>query len=247
MSQAKISRIETGSILPSVIDVERILSALKVPDVVARELLELARAANVDYTAWRTYARLGLYRKQAELRALEESSTLMRHFLPAIPTGLLHVPEYAAATLLPGVRSEPARDVSRVVRARLDRQAVLDDRRRRFVFLMAEQAIRWRRAPLPVMAAQAAHMAEVSEKPNVDIAVIPYTARVPATPMNIFVIYDDRLVTVELFSGEVVLRTPQDIGYHVELFDLFMESALRGTDATAFLLDRADEFIRERE
>ncbi|TQF05900.1 helix-turn-helix domain-containing protein [Kitasatospora acidiphila] len=247
MSQAKISRIETGNTLPSVIDVERILAALDVPEEVARELLELARAANMDYKAWRAYARLGLHQKQAELKALEESSTLMRHFLPAIPTGLLHVSEYAAATLRPGVRSEPARDVARVVRARMDRQAILDDLRRRFVFLMTEQAIRWRRAPAEVMAAQATHLAQVSEKANVDIAIIPQTVQVPATPMNIFVIYDDRLVTVELFSGEVVLRTPQDVGYHIELFELFMEHALRDAEATAFLLDRADEFMRIRE
>ncbi|MFJ4795607.1 helix-turn-helix domain-containing protein [Kitasatospora purpeofusca] len=247
MSQAKISRIETGSTLPSVIDVERILAALNVPEEIARELLDLARTANVDYTAWRTHARLGLHQKQAELRALEQSSTLMRHFLPAVPTGLLHVPEYAAATLQPGVRSEPARDVPRVVQARVARQAVLDDPRRRFVFLMTEQAVRWRRAPLPTMAAQAAHMARVSEKPNVDIAIIPQTVQVPGSPMNIFVIYDDRLVTVELFSGEVVLRTPQEIIHHIELFELFMGHALTGAGAKAFLLDRADEFMRERE
>ncbi|MFJ4092791.1 Scr1 family TA system antitoxin-like transcriptional regulator [Kitasatospora sp. NPDC089913] len=247
MSQAKISRIETGSTLPSVIDVERILAALDVPEEFARELLELARAANVDYTAWRTHARLGLHQKQAELRALEQSSTLMRHFLPAVPSGLLHVPEYAAATLRPGVRSEPARDVPRVVEARMARQAVLDDPGRRFVFLMTEQAVRWRRAPLPAMAAQAAHMARISEKPNVEIAIIPQTVRVPVTPMNIFVVYDDRLVTIELFSGEVALRTPQDIGYHLELFELLLGHALTGTEAKSFLLDRADEFMRERE
>ncbi|MGC9537143.1 helix-turn-helix domain-containing protein [Streptomyces sp. UG1] len=43
MSQTKISRIETGRTLPSVIDVERILKALAVPDEVADELLSLAR------------------------------------------------------------------------------------------------------------------------------------------------------------------------------------------------------------
>jgi hypothetical protein len=226
--------------------VELILSAFDgVPQQVERELLELARAANVDYTAWRTYARLGLYHKQAELKALEQSSSLMCHFLPAVPTGLLHVREYARATLTPAVRGEPARDVERVVQARMDRQGVLDDESRRFVFLMTEQAIRWRRAGSDVMAAQALHMAAVAEKPNVDIAIIPQTAVVDGVPLNVFVIYDDRLVTVELFSGEVVLRDPQDISYHIELFDLFMSRALTGAASSAFLRQRADEFMRE--
>lgn len=34
-----------------------------------------------------------------------------------------------------------------------------------------------------------------------------------------FVIYDDRLVSVELFSGAVSLREPQEIQYHLELFE----------------------------
>lgn len=246
MSQSKISRIETGRILPTVLDVELILSAFDgIPQEVERRLLELARAANVDYTAWRTYARLGLYHKQAELKALEESSSLIRHFLPAVPTGLLHVREYATATLTPAVRSAPARNVARVVQARLERQSILDDRSRRFVFLMTEQAIRWRRAGAEVMAAQALHMATLSEKPNVEMAIIPQGSAVPGTPMNIFVIYDERLVTVELFSGEVVLRDPQDINHHIELFDLFLSHALAGEAASIFLRERADEFMRE--
>jgi transcriptional regulator with XRE-family HTH domain len=43
MSQAKISRIETGKVLPTVIDVERILTALSVPTEVASDLLSMAR------------------------------------------------------------------------------------------------------------------------------------------------------------------------------------------------------------
>lgn len=146
MSQTKISRIETGRALPTVIDVERILKALAVPGEVADELLALARRANVDYASWRAYARVGLYRKQAELKALESSSHVMRHFLPAVPTGLLHVREYATETLSPTVVGDPNRDVARAVQARMDRQTILDDTSRSFWFLMTEQAVKWQRA-----------------------------------------------------------------------------------------------------
>ncbi|MEV6963046.1 helix-turn-helix transcriptional regulator [Streptomyces sp. NPDC051207] len=247
MSQTKISRIETGRTLPTVLDVERILKALAVPNDVADELLRLARRANVDYASWRAYARVGLYHKQAELKTLECSSRVMRHFLPAIPTGLLHVREYAVETLSPTVASDPARDVQRAVQARMDRQAILDDRSRRFWFLMTEQAVRWQRASLPAMAAQCAHMAEVNRKPNVEIGIVPQGERVPGTPMNIFVVYDDRLVTVELFSGEVVLRDPRDVTQHLGLFDLFWSHALTGDDACAFLEEAADRFMRQRD
>lgn len=246
MSQTKISRIETGRALPTVIDVERILRALDVPDEVADELLGLARRANVDYASWRAYARVGLYRKQAELKALESSSRVMRHFLPAAPTGLLHVREYAVETLSPTVGSDPARDVARAVRARMDRQAILDDTSRSFWFLMTEQAVRWQRASAETMAAQCAHMAQVNAKPNVEIGIVRQAMRVPGTPINIFVVYDDRLVTVELFSGEVALRDPRDITQHLDLFDLFWSHALTRDDASAYLEEVADGFMRQR-
>ncbi|MFF9481228.1 helix-turn-helix domain-containing protein [Streptomyces sp. NPDC014733] len=246
MSQTKISRIETGRALPTVMDVERILKALTVPAEVADEILRLARRANVDYASWRTYARMGLYRKQAELKALESSSREMRHFLPAVPTGLLHVRDYAVATLSPTVASAPARDVTRAVDARMERQEVLDDSSRSFFFLMTEQAVRWRRAAPEVMAAQCAHMAKVNEKPNVRLGVIPQSAEIPGTPMNIFVIYDDRLVTVELFSGEVVLRDPRDISQHLPLFDLFWSHSLTGDAVTEFFTETAQSFRHQR-
>ncbi|WP_405677842.1 hypothetical protein OG292_25830 [Streptomyces sp. NBC_01511] len=64
--------------------------------------------------------------------------------------------------------------------------------------------------------------------------------------MNIFVVYDDRLVTVELFSGEVALRDPRDITQHLNLFDPFWSCALTGDAATAFLIEAAEGFMRER-
>jgi hypothetical protein len=96
------------------------------------------------------------------------------------------------------------------------------------------------------MAAQCAHMAEVNRKPNVEIGIVPQGVQVPGTPMNIFVVYDDRLVTIELFSGEVVLRDPRDISQHLSLFDLFWVHALTGDDASSFLEEAADGFMRQR-
>lgn len=248
MSQTKISRIETGRVIPSVLDVERILKALEVPEPVAAELLNLARTANVDYASWRAYARVGLWQKQAELRALERSASAVRMFLPAIPSGLLQTEEYARQALTPTVPGRPARDVERVLKARIERQGVLGDPSRHFTFLLTEQAVRWRRiGDSEAMARQMEHLATIAAKPHVTLAVIPQAATVLASPLNIFVIYDARLVTVELFSGEVVLRDPRDVDYHVNLFDYFMSHALTGDPVKGFLSSIADEFRRQRD
>lgn len=49
MSQSKVSRIETGRLLPSVVDVEQMLTALEVDEETRYDLLLLARTANAEY------------------------------------------------------------------------------------------------------------------------------------------------------------------------------------------------------
>lgn len=247
MSQPKISRIESGKTLPTVADVERIMKALDVPSKVREELLALTRSANVDYTSLRSSARMGIWRSQAEIKALAESSSVVRQFLPAIPSGLIQTREYARAALTPGVEGRPARDIDRAVQARLESQDVFNDEHRSFHFLLTEQAIRLKRAADSVMVGQLEHMAAVSERPNVDLAILPNSELVNASPLNVFVVYDDRLVVVEIFSGEIALRDYRDITYHLNVFQHFRERAVSGSDATALLASVAAEFMRARD
>lgn len=242
MSQAKISRIETGKVLASVIDVEQIVAALAVPGEAAEKLVALARVANVGYTSWRSLARTGLWRGQLEIKALHESSRVVRQFLPAIPSGLLQTPDYARQVLTSAMKGRPDRDVDKMLEARLAWQRVLDESDRRFEFVLTEQAVRWRRAPLSVMVGQAANLVALTERKNVELSIVPQSAEVLASPLNIFVIYDERLVTVELFSGTVALRDPQDIAYHVELFETFRSQAYRGAEAAGLLRSITDDF-----
>ncbi|MEA5363649.1 helix-turn-helix transcriptional regulator [Amycolatopsis sp., V23-08] len=246
MSQAKISRIETGRTLPSVVDVEQIVKALDVPAEAADRLLSLARVANVGYTSWRSATRVGSWHRQREIKALQESSAVVRQFLPAIPSGILQTPEYARAALTSPVPGASDRDVEKMIDVRMGWKSNLADSGRAFKFVLTEQAVVWRRAPLEIMIGQLEHMADLSALDTVDLAVVPKEAAVFAAPLNVFVIYDERLVTVELFSGGVALRDPRDVAYHLELFAFFRARALEGGEATGFLRSAADDFRRER-
>lgn len=115
MSQSKVSRIERGKALPTVLDVELIIQALGVPADLATELLTLARAANFEYVSDRVLSRTGFTQKQADLKKLEASSTTIRYFLPAVPTGLLQIPDYARSALTPTVRPSDLGDVDRII------------------------------------------------------------------------------------------------------------------------------------
>lgn len=241
MSQSKISRIETGRLLPSVVDVEQMLTGLGVDEPTKRELLALARVANTEYHDVRLSVRRGLHHRQRELAALEQSATEIRHFLPALVTGLLQTPEYLRAAINTPV-APAAGDVGKTVAAKLERQAVLHDADKRFSFLLTESAMRWQLCPPGVMALQLDRLVSLSRLPTVSIGVLPLDRLVPDGAYHTFVTYDRRLVTVELFTGQLVLRDPKDIEHYHALFDFFARRALWAEEARTLLQAVAEEF-----
>ncbi|GAA2373975.1 helix-turn-helix transcriptional regulator [Streptomyces cuspidosporus] len=226
ISQTKLSNIETGRITPSLIDVELMLRALDAPMELVAEAMALARLANTEWQGKRASWRRGLEKRQAELAGLEAEAKTLRYFLPAMVTGLLATPEYIKASL----EHSPV-DISKTVARKLDRQAVLYDTTKRFTFLLTEQAVRWTVVPRAAMAIQIDRLVSLSHLPNVRIGVIPFGAAVSRGPMNTFTVYDQRLATVETFTGRIVFQDPRDIAEHLAVFDLYERHALFGEEA----------------
>lgn len=241
MSQSKVSRIETGRLLPSVVDVEQVLAALEVDDATRHELLALARVANAEYQDVRASVRRGLHHRQRELAALEANATQMRHFLPSLITGLLQIPEYMRAAMTTPV--EPAAgDVGKAIALKLERQAILHDKTKNFEFLLTESAIRWQLCEPSIMAVQIDRLVSLSQQSNIRIGVLPLSAWVRHGAFHTFVTYDRRLVTIELFTGRLVLRDPKDIDHYRALFDFFSGHALWAGEARSVLQVLADAF-----
>lgn len=237
MSQSKISKIETGKVLPSVTDVERMLTALGVGGERTADLMTLARLANTEFQSLRASLRRGLHQKQRELAALEADSQHIRFFLPLMITGLLQTPEYARASLahFPG-------DHPQAIAKRLDRQAALYNPARRFTFVLAEAAVRWQLCEPRVMAVQMGRLASLSELPNIRLGIIPLDRHVPDGPLNTFTIYDERIATAETFGGVIMMRDPRDIAYHLELFSFFEQYAVFNDEVRTLLESYARAF-----
>lgn len=241
MSQSKISKIENGRIVPTPTDVERILTALGLPDPERGRIVELARTTSLLFTSWRVVRRSGLHRLQQTIAAIEQNAALIRCFQSVVVPGLLQTPEYARAVMsLPRIAGDS--DPSDAVAMRARRQEVLYEPGRRFEFVITEAALRSMICPPPVMFTQIAHLAARSGLRNVEVAVLPWTARMREVASNAFVVFDDRLVTVETFHGEIQTRDPRDIALHAELFTSFHELSLRGRDARDFLVDLTEEY-----
>jgi len=234
MSQSKISKLETGRLLPSVEDVERLANALRAPDDVKAALLDQATTLHSELHAWRALHRPSFRRRQEEIREAEATATEIRLFQPAVVPGLLQTAEYARHVLTVG-RFTGIEDVVDSVASRVARQAVLYNESKRFWFVITEGALRWRLCPSRVLLAQLNHIASLSTLTNVQVGVIPWSAHVPARQTNQFCIFDERMVLVETLTAELTLKEEQDIAYYRSMFSLLEEHAQFGDDANAAL------------
>jgi hypothetical protein len=150
-------------------------------------------------------------------------------------TGLLATPEYIRASLeySPG-------DISKTVARKVERQAILYDTTKRFTFLLTEQAVRWAVISPAAMAVQIDRLTSLSHLPNVQIGIIPIGTAVIRGPMNTFTIYDDRLATVETFTGRTVFRDARDISEHLGVFREYERKAQFDDPAQILLREWAD-------
>ncbi|WP_431960264.1 helix-turn-helix domain-containing protein [Actinacidiphila sp. bgisy160] len=237
MSQSKVSRIENGKVRPSLVDVERILRALEAPPVLVAEVSALARIAATEWQDARSMRRKGLDKKQLELAGLEAASTDFRFFLLSMLTALLSTPEYIRASLahIPG-------DHSKTVAKKLERQEVLYDRRKRFTFLVTEQAARSPFVSADAMAVQLDRLASLARLPHVRLGVLPMGTRLPGCPLNTFTVYDEALATVETTTGVMVFRDPRDVRMYLDEFSGYDDRALFGQAAQDRLAEWAAAF-----
>ncbi|MFF4188328.1 helix-turn-helix domain-containing protein [Streptomyces sp. NPDC001691] len=235
MSQSKVSRLESGRVRASIVDVEQIFRACEAPSELLAQAMALARLAATEWQGARGLRRKGLDKKQLELAGLEKTSTEFRFFLLSMITGLLSTPEYIRASLahIPG-------DHSRTVAKKLDRQQVLYDRSKRFTFLLTEQAIRWPLVRSDALAVQIDHLASLTHLPNVRLGVIPLDSQVGPAPLNTFTVYDERIATVEISTGVMVFRDPRDVASHLQEFATYEARAQFGQSARGLLKDLAD-------
>ena len=244
MSQAKISRIETGVVGADPADVRRLARALGRPDDEVRDLVKRTeRQADHRARAWLTVP-AGVADRQREMAELEMSTTEFRVFQPTLVFGLLQTSEYARAILSTAQRVPAGRtaeshpDVAAAVTARFRRHEILEYEDRRFHFLMAETVLANRLCRPHEMVAQIERLREAAARPNITLRIIPSDARWPAPPYHGFELMDDSCVLVDLFNSTLLSRGRSVVREYQEIFDA-MES--RSTTDIDPVLDRYAE------
>ncbi|GGN36140.1 transcriptional regulator with XRE-family HTH domain [Actinoplanes campanulatus] len=225
MSQAKISRLETGAVAAEPADVRLLAEELGLPPDEVDQLVTRAEHADNRLTDWRP-AHLGLAERQRDLRQLEVSTLEHRVFQPAVVPGLLQTSEYARAVMsdlhteLDDARvADSAVAVSEAVTARMNRNQILLLPDRAFVFLITEAVLRNRIGRPAEMIAQIGRIREVAAYPNVTLRIVPDDAEWPIAPYHGFYLADDRCVLVDLFNTSMISRGRRIVRSYRRVFD----------------------------
>jgi transcriptional regulator with XRE-family HTH domain len=232
MSQPKISKLETGRLLPSVKDIQSLLVLYQAVPAAREELLETAARLHATIESNRTILRRGAARMQARLGALEQQATTLQYFSPIVLPGLLQTAEYMRRVFALELSGA---ELARTVAARQERQQILYDTKKSFTFVITEAALRWGFCPNDVMAAQASHIASLSTLANVEVGVIFLGAPVGDIPLHGYQIFDDRLASIELEHAVVTVADPRDIAAYLRLFATMSQAAESGQAARSQL------------
>lgn len=170
-SQSTVSRVETGKRNASAEEVASLLAVYQVTGARRDTLLEMAR--DVDRSSW-LETRYAEVPDQAKTLAHHESeATRIVDFGLILVPGLLQTASYARSLMHAGGVA-PGHIQARVD-LRLERQKILEQRKPpHMVAFMDEAALRRRVGGMRVMADQLRHLLSMTERPTVELRVIPF-------------------------------------------------------------------------
>lgn len=238
MSQPKISKLETGRLLPSVDDMQAMLTFYRAQADERDELLDIVQRLHASIESNRTILRRGVARQQAKVCEVEAQASTLRYFSPLVVPGLLQTAEYMRRIFSLDLSGG---ELARAVAARQHRQQALYDQSKHFIFVLPEAMLRWRFCPDDVMAAQAGHIASVATLANVEVGVIPFAAHPTDVPLHGYQVFDGRLVNIGLEHAVVTVTEPRDIATYLKLFERMAEAAEFGDSAR----DRLSAIVAE--
>ncbi|WP_037067559.1 helix-turn-helix domain-containing protein [Pseudonocardia acaciae] len=171
-SPSKVSRVETGESPILVRDVQLLSYLLGAEPEVSDALVDLVKAAKVKGW-WEPYRDVlgGNY------IPFEAEADEVNEFQMEVVCGLLQTSAYARAIMRGARLDADDEEIERRVQMRLDRQeALAEEEPLRLWSIMSEGALRREIGGGDVLRAQLKHLAELTERPNIDVQVLPFDA-----------------------------------------------------------------------
>ncbi len=209
----------------------------------ADQLAERAERAQDEVINWRrALAEIpdGLAGIQREVAAIERVARVQKVYQPAIIPGLVQTAEYMRHIFI-GADPEPEPAVAAAVAARLERQAILFDAGRRFLFLVGEAALWARPGSQEAHRAQLDRVRQVAGLATVELRVLPLTAAPPDWHTPGFIIYEglgeggESYLHVGLLHANVSPSEPDAVDRYQTTFDRLWAAAVGGAEAVRLI------------
>jgi transcriptional regulator with XRE-family HTH domain len=237
----KVSRIENARTPPAPRDIRAWCDACGAPGQ-ADDIVAQSRTAESLYVDWQRRVRSGLRQLQESYVDLYRATSYFRVYSPTLVPGLLQTEGYARALLGANARLlDIPDDSAEAALARLRRSQIIHEPRRRFVLLIEEGVLRYQLGDHDAMAAQLGHLLTAGALPAVSLGIIPSATRERAIwPQEVFHIYDDALVSVELLSARVKVTQPSEIALYATAFEQLRSMAVYGAEARALVVRAID-------
>lgn len=217
VSQASVSRWESGKYVPTLGDVRALARVYDAGSADRRRMEQLVTDLRQSPNP---PARLTMRRAadmQRRIGRIEQASTHLRSFHPLLVPGLLQTDDYARAVFASGGDiDEDQRDLP--TEARLDRARILDDETRTLTAVLTAGTLRWPLGSLQTMADQLDHLVEMSRRPNVRIGIITGSALVDVAPVHGFDLFDERAAVVGIETATAFLTDTRDVAAYAKLF-----------------------------
>ncbi len=237
ISQSKVSRIESGAVVPSLPEVTAWGKELGVSVETQGRLTALIEAAYNEVHPWGSALRRG--NLQEGVQDQESTATRIRIFQPSVVPGLLQTAEYARRVIAMFHQQYETSDPAAEIASRLERQLALYDTGRHFDFLITEAALRWRPGPVQMLLAQLDRIASISTLENVSVGLIPLSVEATTLTTHGFVLYEgeeeNEWVTVETIHADMKVAVPEHMQIYRARWSLLHEMALFDEAAQDFL------------
>jgi hypothetical protein len=228
-----LSRIETGKAPTRTAYLNGLLDLYGVGDQGQRgALLDMARAGQRRgwWPVWDGVLPTGF----GIWVGLEAEAASLRVYEAQVVHGLLQTEDYARAVMTAVRRRQTPEEIDRLVKLRMQRQAVLHRPDPLELWLILDEAVLWRMAgSSPVMCQQLEHLYEASHWPSVTLQVLRFASGLHPGLGGSFTIieFPERLdadvVYTEGVTGQAYIEErDREVRAQVETFDLLRASAL---------------------
>ena len=239
-SRSKISKLEAGQAGSKERDIADLLDLYGVTNEQERQaLLTLVQRANAPGW-WHDYSDILPFWVEPYLGLEAAASQIGIYEVQFVP-GLLQTEDYARAVTLLGHSDLSARDTDRRVRLRMARQAVLDQPDPPYLrVLLDESVLRRQVGGVAVMRDQIEYLADIADRPNVTVQVLPLPATGP-TPGGSFTILRfaehalSDVVYIEQLTSALYLDKPTEVDSYLGVMQRLSAQALTSLETAEFL------------